>query len=77
VTETKTQSALPGANVIIAGTAMGAATDLRRRLLHSQCAAGNYSLTVSMMGYTTVTKTGVNVSVDHTTQIGSGGRNYH
>src|SRR5574341_1512371 len=69
VTETRTQAPLPGANVIIAGTAMGAATDLEGDYYILNVPPGNYSLTVSMMGYTTVTKTGVNVSVDHSTQI--------
>lgn len=69
VTEVKTQSPLPGANVVIVGTSMGAATDLEGDYYIINVPPGNYSVTVSMMGYKTVTKTSVNVSVDHTTRI--------
>ncbi|GBE28269.1 TonB-dependent Receptor Plug Domain protein [bacterium BMS3Bbin03] len=52
---------LPGVNVIIDGTRMGAATDLDGRFLIRNVPVGNYSLTASMIGYARVTIKGVRV----------------
>ncbi|NOY77874.1 MAG: TonB-dependent receptor plug domain-containing protein, partial [Calditrichaeota bacterium] len=52
---------LPGVNVMINGTRMGAATDLDGRFFIRNVPIGNYSLTASMMGYARKTIKGVRV----------------
>lgn len=69
VTEAKTQAPLPGASVLLAGTTLGAATDLAGDYFIINVPPGNYSLTASMIGYKSLTKTGVTVSVDRTTRV--------
>ena len=51
VTEAGTGSNLPGANVIIVGTTMGAATDLYGRFIIPGVPLGTYQLTISYIGY--------------------------
>ncbi|MBL7095268.1 TonB-dependent receptor [candidate division KSB1 bacterium] len=60
---------LPGVNIIIKGTTMGAATNIKGRYFILNVPAGVYSLTASMMGYKKVTYSNVRVSVDLTTTI--------
>ena len=52
---------LPGVNVMIDGTRMGAATDLNGLFFIRNVPVGNYSLTASMMGYARKTIKGVRV----------------
>ncbi len=52
---------LPGVNVIIDDTRMGAATDLDGRFFIRNVPVGNYSLTASMIGYARKTIKGVRV----------------
>jgi hypothetical protein len=66
VTDAKTGDPLAGANVIIEGTNLGAATDLEGDYFIINIPPGNYTVSVSMMGYTTVNQTDVKLSVDHT-----------
>ena len=58
---------LVGANVVLQGTTLGAATDAEGDYYIINIPPGAYTLTTSMMGYTTVSKTEVSVSVDRTT----------
>lgn len=51
VKDSKTGEALPGANVLIAGTSIGAATDLLGNFTIQNVPPGNYTLRVSYIGY--------------------------
>lgn len=53
VTESVTGEPLPGANVVVKGTVIGAATDLRGEFLITGVPAGNVTLVVSFLGFTT------------------------
>ena len=61
VTDASTGEALPGVNVIIAGTATGAATDIDGRYIIQGVAPGTYSLQASFIGYQTRSISGVEV----------------
>lgn len=65
----KTGEALPGANVVLEGTNMGAATDMQGDYFIINVPPGNYSVKASMMGYQTITKTNVQVFVGRTTNL--------
>jgi hypothetical protein len=60
---------LPGANVLVEGTTMGAATNADGYFFIIRISPGIYNVQARMMGYESVTMTGVEVSADHTTQI--------
>lgn len=61
---------LPGVNVIIEGTTMGASTSLEGIYLILNVRPGIYTLKASMMGYGQMRVEKVRVSVDYTTTIG-------
>ncbi len=67
VTDAKTGEPLPGVNVVIEGTQMGAATDLDGYYFIINIRPGQYALTATMIGYTPLKLTGVGVNVDRTT----------
>ncbi|MFQ6618160.1 MAG: TonB-dependent receptor domain-containing protein, partial [Fidelibacterota bacterium] len=69
VKDAKNGNPLPGANVIIEGTTMGAATDIKGFYFIINVPPGIYTLKVSMMGYTSVRKTRVKVITDMTSRI--------
>jgi len=69
VRDAQTGEALIGANVIIKGTNLGAATDLEGRYFILNVPPGTYTVTASSVGYTTVTYENVKVSVDLTTTL--------
>ncbi len=54
---------LPGVNVMIVGTSLGAATDADGRYFIINVPVGNYSIKASMIGYSKVTKTDVMVTI--------------
>lgn len=60
---------LPGVNVVIADTRMGASTDPQGRYYILNVPAGTYRLQASMIGYQVVTMTGVQVVADLTADI--------
>lgn len=60
---------LPGANVIIEGTIMGAAADMQGKYFIINIPPGKYTLVCTMMGYGTIKKTNVYVSADLTTEV--------
>lgn len=60
---------LPGANVMVEGTTLGASTDLEGRYTILNIQPGVYNLKVSMIGYKSVIVQNVRVSVDLTTTI--------
>lgn len=69
VIDKKTHEPLPGVNIIIEGTLMGAATDFNGEYFILQVPPGNYTLKASMVGYQAVIVKDVRVIVDHTTSI--------
>jgi len=60
---------LPGVNIIIEGTTMGAATNMQGYYFIINVPVGTYTLTASMMGYHSSTVKNVKVSIDLTSSI--------
>lgn len=60
---------LPGVNVVIEGTSMGAAADVNGNYVILNVPVGTYRLKASMIGYTAVVITHVQVSIDLTTKL--------
>ncbi len=69
VLDASTGEGLPGANVYIEGTKMGAATDLNGDFYIINVRPGSYVLVVQMVGYETVKIENVQVSVNRTTNL--------
>lgn len=69
VVDKKNGKPLPGVNIIIVGTNMGAATDSEGDYYIINVTPGCYEVQASMIGYRQVTKTDVNVNINHTTRI--------
>ncbi len=67
VTDKDTKEPLPGVNVVVEGTTLGAATDANGRYFILQVPPGTYSVVVTMIGYQATKVTNVKVSVDLTT----------
>ncbi|MBN1996129.1 TonB-dependent receptor [candidate division KSB1 bacterium] len=67
ITDVKTGESLPGVNVIVAGTYLGAASDNDGRYVILNIQPGKYTLVVQMMGYKKVTVNEIRVSVGLTT----------
>lgn len=61
--------ALPGANVILLGTTLGAAADMEGHYVILNVAPGTYQLKATMIGYQGMLVNNVQVSVDLTTRI--------
>ncbi|UCE20191.1 MAG: TonB-dependent receptor [Gemmatimonadota bacterium] len=68
ITDTKTGEPLPGTNVIIEGTTLGAATDLEGYYVILNVPPGMYTLRASMIGYREVRVEAVRVSIELTTE---------
>lgn len=58
---------LPGANVVVVGTTLGAATDINGDYFILNVPPGMYDLKVSIIGYTAIVEKGIRVSADLTT----------
>ena len=69
VTDTSTDEPLIGANIVIEGMPMGAATDADGDYFIINVPPGTYSITASMLGYATETKVEVRVNVDRTNRV--------
>ncbi len=69
ITDTTTHEPLIGANVIVQGTTMGAATGLNGDYAILSIPPGTYTLRFSMVGYTTYIVNNVIVHIDQTTTI--------
>ncbi len=67
VRDVNTGAALPGANVLVKGTAMGAVTNMDGEYTILNVPPGAYSLQASIIGYTSMTLTDVRVNIDLTT----------
>ncbi len=62
VRDASTQEALPGANVVIVGTTIGAATNLEGEFEIARVPAGIYAVQASVLGYESVIRSDVMVS---------------
>ncbi|OVE79691.1 hypothetical protein BVY01_01815 [bacterium I07] len=60
---------MPGVNVLIAGTELGAATDMKGRYVIVNVPVGRFDLVATMMGYTRMTKTEVLVTMGRTSNV--------
>ncbi|MGQ9561489.1 MAG: TonB-dependent receptor [Candidatus Oleimicrobiaceae bacterium] len=69
VQDADTGEPLPGVNVIVEGTTMGAATDAAGRYVVLFVPPGVYTLRASMIGYSPMRVENVRVSIDLTTEI--------
>ncbi|MCK4590490.1 MAG: carboxypeptidase-like regulatory domain-containing protein, partial [Candidatus Latescibacteria bacterium] len=69
VVDKETGETLPGVNVIIEGTGLGASTDLEGRYFILNIPIGAYTLKASMIGYVEMEIRNVEVIVDLTTTI--------
>ncbi len=69
VVDAESGAPLPGVNLVLAGTRIGAATDANGYYVILNVPPGTYSLQASMMGYAKVTATNVVVNVDLTTTV--------
>ncbi len=69
VTDLQTGQPLIGANVLIVGTSLGAATDVNGDYSISHINPGVYTVRTSYIGYKTVTITNVRVNTDLTTSL--------
>lgn len=69
VVDLQTGEALIGANVIVMGSSIGAATDANGEFLLMNLEAGTFDVRASYLGYQTITLTGVRVNADLTTYI--------
>jgi hypothetical protein len=69
VIDANTGEPLPGANILVQGTDLGAACDAEGYFYIIRLDPGNYNVQARMMGYTTVTQTNVRVISGHTTPL--------
>ncbi len=69
ITDRETGDPLPGVNVVIEGTSMGAATDINGNYVILNVPPGVYRLKATMIGYTAITVENVRVSIDITTKL--------
>ena len=69
ITDRDTGDPLPGTNVIIEGTTMGAATGLEGEFFIINVPPGLFTLRISMIGYEAVRYENVRVSVNRTTEV--------
>ncbi|VAX18124.1 TonB-dependent receptor, partial [hydrothermal vent metagenome] len=69
ITDASTGDPLIGANVIVMGTTLGAATGVDGEYIILGINAGQYKVKASMIGYETVIQTQVQVEADRTTII--------
>jgi outer membrane receptor protein involved in Fe transport len=69
VTDLTTGEALVGANVLVVGTSLGAATDVNGDFIIMNLDAGTFSVKASYLGYQAITITNVRVNTDLTTEV--------
>lgn len=69
VTDSQTGNPLPGVNVIVEGTDLGAATDADGEYFILRVPVGTYTLRAQIIGYTTIRKTNVKIQTDLTATI--------
>lgn len=65
----KSGEPLPGVNVVVEGTMMGAATDMVGEYIITNIPPGSYNLAFTMIGYSKARVLGAKISIDLTTEI--------
>lgn len=68
IIDKKTREPLPGVNVFVEGTSMGAATDLNGDFVIINIPPGDYTLQASFIGYATHRIKNIRVNIDQTTR---------
>lgn len=69
ITDSATGEPLPGANVVVEGSNLGAASDVDGDFLILNLPPGSYTITASMLGYREVRMTGERVQADRSTRV--------
>jgi len=69
VRDASSKEPIPGANITVKGTKMGASTDIEGNYFILNVSPGVYDLSASMVGYGTVTQRGVILNVNRTTSV--------
>lgn len=69
VTDADSGEPLPGANVVVAGTMMGAVADVNGEYFILRVSPGTYEVRASLVGYQGVSKTEVEVLLDRTATV--------
>jgi len=69
VVDKETHDPLPGVNVMVQGTTLGASTGLDGYYVILNVPPGNQTIVASMVGYATVTVTDVSVRIDQTSNL--------
>ncbi|MCX6145248.1 MAG: carboxypeptidase regulatory-like domain-containing protein [Ignavibacteriales bacterium] len=69
VRDAKTKEPIPGVNVVIKGTMLGAATDVDGAYFILKVPPGTFEVTASIVGYQRVTQNAVQVHVNRTTTL--------
>ncbi|MCU7490109.1 MAG: TonB-dependent receptor [Bacteroidota bacterium] len=69
IVDDRTNEPLVGVNIRIVDTKMGATSDVEGRFNVINLNPAKYSVTASMIGYGTITQTGVEVFIDRTTEV--------
>jgi hypothetical protein len=65
----ETQEGIPGANVMVVGTSMGAASDINGYFTILNVPPGSYTVRASIIGYSPVSVEGVRVQLDLTARV--------
>lgn len=69
VTDKRTAAGLPGANVMLPGTTLGAITDMEGYYTILHIPPGTYNINTSMVGYGKITVAEVRVLIDQTSRV--------
>ncbi|MCK5571433.1 MAG: carboxypeptidase-like regulatory domain-containing protein, partial [Bacteroidetes bacterium] len=69
VKDSQTEESLPGVNVVVQGTTLGASTNIEGRYVILNVPPGNYTVVASLVGYRKFQIKDLNVSVDFTTPL--------
>ena len=69
VIDSETGEKLPGVNIILKGTYYGAATDIDGKFRINGITVGNYDVRISLIGYTSVEYTGIEIEPNKTKLI--------
>ena len=69
VLDAKTNEPLPGVNVVVQGTTIGAATDEKGLFIIKNVPAGVYTINATMIGFAPGVRAGVSVTADGTTPV--------
>lgn len=69
VSDAATKEPLIGANIVLSGTSIGAATNVEGKFIILNIPPGNYDVVVSMVGYTKLVEKNVQIFIDRTTEV--------